>query len=297
MNDEIVMLSVERLEAHPYLAEDPMLDEASEDWLLLVNDIVENGIEHPLTVAEVYNECRDAQQWLLGDGRHRLAAAKEAGLLEVPCKMVSEDRLLSFMLCSESVRKNRTKSAQAWRAAAFCDEMIQDSCKARAANARGDDSYKSLEVTYSSLASIARQIGVSEGTLKNARSLRGKMLDYADHYDGKNLITVKEVVARMIYTEGVGLDQVSKYLKGVKGGINGAQETPDEETKWKLRGQYVSTSWDKTFRHLEYWDHFPNDQKKLVVDKVPELAKVLPAEVRSIFLAKLLELERTEKGA
>lgn len=303
MIEDVMMIPPALLEAHPYLDEDPMLDEASEDWLLLVDDIAEHGIEHPLTVAvkadaeeDDYLEIDEGRTYILGDGRHRLKAAIAAGLTRVPCKVVSESRLLEFILKSESVRKFRTKTAQAWRAAAFCNDLIEESKKARAANARGGDSYKCTECTYRDLASVARQIGVSVDMLKKARSARFQVQALADRPAREGSGTIRDQVNRMIYEEGAGINAISALVKAVKGDEAGKLHSLTDEQKWKKLGQYVAKGWEKSVIHFERWDQFPDEQKRVVYAKVPELAASLPADVRAMMLAKLLELDRKERG-
>lgn len=297
-NDDILMLPIGSMTAHPFLDEDPMMDEASEDWLLLVDDIAANGIEHPLTVAED-GTVMDSVHYVLGDGRHRLKAAIAAGLREVPCKVVSPARLMEFMLRSESVRKNRSKTAQAWRACPFWHEAVQrnKSGRSKPQNLKNyqcsSDIAETARTDTLDMAQIARSVGVSTSMMQKVHSARYMSLPECADWPAKEAeCTVREWVNRMIFEQDAGIDVVIGYIKGVKGRENSKQHTPDAAEKCARRGEYVALGWGKSFRHLEFWESFPKDQKRIVLDQAPQLAEKLPKEVRTVMIAKLMELER-----
>lgn len=95
-------------------------EELAEDWAAWVSEIRANGIMEPIRVVP------NGDGWLAVDGRHRLAAALEIGLEEVPVVEVSEEEAAAVIEGSVSGRRHWTKSMRAYFAVLVHPEVATE---------------------------------------------------------------------------------------------------------------------------------------------------------------------------
>ena len=95
----------------------------------LVADVAAHGIHEPLKVVDAGDGT-----WLVADGRHRLAAAQQAGLATVPCIAVAEADVPNIIESAVATRRHMTKSAIAYLGVLLHPEVATEASSRSASN-------------------------------------------------------------------------------------------------------------------------------------------------------------------
>lgn len=146
------------------------LEDLRADWAAWVDDIRDHGVLEPLSVI-----AADDDTLLVIDGRHRLAAAQQAGLTEVPCRLVEAEDMNGVIVGSVTGRRHWTKSQRAWFAVLMHPEVAGD--------VHGKVGGKNRPAENAGLITqpdLAARFGVSERLLRDAIELFRGLEKYPD---------------------------------------------------------------------------------------------------------------------
>src|SRR5690348_2656123 len=107
MHPEIFLRCTSDLTIHPEARELPELADDDPQFIALMDDIRDFGIQTPLDI-DKHNQ--------VVDGRHRLRGARKLNLKEVPVIVHEEAEVIAIILRSLLLRRHYTKSALAYTA-------------------------------------------------------------------------------------------------------------------------------------------------------------------------------------
>ena len=147
----VIKIPLALISHHPATGHVPLSPEDSEEITILVRDIQERGVDQPIMV--VPDKLKGL--WLLVDGRHRFAGAKQAGLSEIPAIVRKESEVPGIILSSLVLRKHFTKGALAYIAYPLVAEKL---CKE---GGNGANQYRTIEQPSieSTVAHLPRETG------------------------------------------------------------------------------------------------------------------------------------------
>ena len=212
-NKELTMIAVDKLHAHP---DNPRkgLGDLSE----LTESIRKNGIMQNLSVLR--QETKPDEFTVL-IGHRRLAAAKAAGLSEVPCRIIEkmdQREQLALMLEENLQREDLTVREQA-------------------------EGFQMMLDLGETVSTIAQKTGFSEGTIRHRVEIA--KLD-------KDALQEKTEMFQLSITDLMKLEQVSSVEERneiLKGSQNG-RELEDKISRW-VRKSKISTNTPKIISELE----------------------------------------------
>lgn len=147
------------LAIHPAIATLPALATDSPEMSGLVDSVRTHGILAPLLI--------DGDDQVI-DGRHRLKAAKLAGLTTVPCRVVDSTEANSLALESLMARRHYTKGALAYMALPLFEQASEEGKKrgALGRSKKGVDSVGTLSAER-----LAERLGVSTDLFRQAQKV------------------------------------------------------------------------------------------------------------------------------
>lgn len=153
------------LAVHPAIATLPALATDSPEMSGLVDSVRTHGILAPLLI--------DSDDQVI-DGRHRLKAAKLAGLTTVPCRIVDATEANSLALESLMARRHYTKGALAYMALGLFEQASEEGKKRGALGRpkKGADSVGTL-----SAEGLAERLGVSTDLFRQAQKVAKLVTD------------------------------------------------------------------------------------------------------------------------
>lgn len=150
-------------------------EELAEDWAAWVTEIRTNGILEPIRVVP------NGDGWLAVDGRHRLAAALEIGLEEVPVIEVSDEEASVIIESTVNGRRHWTKSMRAYFGVLIHPEVADQ--EAAAARAKAGKRPPAENAGGISQADLACRFGVSERLMRDAIELYRLIEAYPEFRD------------------------------------------------------------------------------------------------------------------
>lgn len=133
------------------------LAEREPEWKAFVADVAARGIQDPLVV-----EKRAEGGWWVKDGTNRLAAGLEAGRVDAPVRLSSEDPA-RVRIGSLAARRHVSKELLAYVALDCYPSLVREGEGRPAKNAETDS-----DCPFSTLAELADYIGVHTSTVKTA---------------------------------------------------------------------------------------------------------------------------------
>lgn len=204
---KLQMISVEKLYPHP---DNPR--KVIGDVTELAESIKANGILQNLTVVPNNDDWDDKSDFTVVIGHRRLAAAKQAGLTELPCAVVemTEKEQLSTMLTENMQRSNLT----VYEEAKGCQLLLD----------LGDTVAEVAEKTGFSESKIRRRVKLCELDEEAFKESQIRQPTLAD-YDRLNQI--KDIETRNKLLESIGTNNFDNLLySAVK-----KQETDEEKEK------------------------------------------------------------------
>jgi hypothetical protein len=190
-------------------------DTREASWLAWVEDTKLRGVIEPVKVIKL-----SLSLWEVVDGRNRLAAAKAAGLKEIPAVEVAEADVNGLIISTRAHRKGVTKGSIAYLALTLHSYLV--------GRGKGKKEKRS-DCAYNSLAELAGAIGVGERTMDDAAAT---LLYLKDHPAEKTRLE-PAIIAGLI------------DLNSARAGAGGAAET---RGKPRRPSSYASAT--KTLRSL-----------------------------------------------
>lgn len=287
-----VSLSTATLTPHPLLASAPtMLDlaedlahstqadrreqaaEIAREWAAFVASVKRDGILEPLQVTH------DGDQVLVIDGRHRLAAAIEAGLEFVPCFVRPAEVTLSIIEGTLAGRRHWTKGMRAYFLVTLHPRV------AGARKGRPAKSQKCHSVAFSTASDLADANGLSRQLVDQAVELYN--LFHAPGHKAGSPEAIEAAALRERYElsiwAGAGLGAV---LAGIGGG---------ERTIGKPRPASKFHGFDKPLSTLarlgKQWTKWDEAEQGKAAQLLAAKAKDLPPQFRSALIDALASVE------
>lgn len=180
---EVFEVSPAELMVHRFLGGFAAMGDDDPEFLSLVEDIRERGIDYPIIV--------DERMQIL-DGRHRWRAARAARLDTVPVVQRPGQEAASIILAALVQRRHYTKGALAYMTVPLFESVVEESRQRRRRNLLKGGSRKSSERTIGEITvdSLAEQLGFGRNLFFQAKELRAifaKSLDYRDAMEPKVL--------------------------------------------------------------------------------------------------------------
>lgn len=238
---KLQMIAVDKLHPHP---DNPR--KVIGDVTELAESIKANGILQNLTVVPNNDDWDDKSDFTVVIGHRRLAAAKQAGLTELPCAVVemTEKEQLSTMLTENMQRSDLT----VYEEAKGCQLLLD----------LGDTVAEIAEKTGFSESKIRRRVKLCELDEEAFKESQIRQPTLAD-YDRLNQI--KDIETRNKLLESIGTNNFDNLLySAVK-----KQET--EEEKEKIEKLCLEHGMTKVQNH----DEIPNDYNYMGIFELKDL--------------------------
>ncbi|MEI6035852.1 MAG: ParB/RepB/Spo0J family partition protein [Verrucomicrobiae bacterium] len=245
---------------HPLVAKLPLKDPKHPTMIALRDDIEARGIDTPLVV------CQDALEpggFLLLDGRHRLRAAMDAGLMLVPVQVVPEAEASERILASIVHRNHFTKGQLAF----LCVDVIEEQIAGRG----GDRKSKTAKRSLIGREEICARYGIGRTLLDSARQVRDIFAadpDFAEKMQPK------------IFAD---IDDKPVSLGQVIAGYHGKEATeglPLDRLKNVVPRCYVAMgTWEHAFNH---WDKIPPNKQGEIRQAWGRILATLPESLRDV---------------
>lgn len=283
MAKEMLTRNPAELRPHPLFAKThhPMMAKDSAAWAALVESVRENGVIETVKITS---------DNLIVDGRHRSAAAVEAGLEEIAVEVVDHAQAPIIIANTLMHRRHYNKSARAYLLAPFCDEVTAAAKRARALkvsanlrqNSRSTEPIGSSEEgSTSTMESFARQMGISVDLLRQGRDVFNRLEKVGTrpmvHAETKEKMTVRERVEQMLFEDGLGFQPVLAML-----GYLAAGNTPDGQKLKDKRAEYGRLAGEK-FKLLTdnfaNWERTDAVERQVVYEALPKYIPAWPLDV------------------
>jgi hypothetical protein len=198
----------------------------------------------------------------LVDGRHRLAAARAAGLAKVPCIVRAENEAVGIILHSLVDRRHLSKSAQAY----LCYPVLAANHSTHGGARRST----SIESTLKSAEALGAKLGFSRDLFFQARAVHERFASRPD---------LRERFEPSIM-EGAGLG-------AVLAGMAGQEATLKKPKRVTAPEQLLFDSFRDISIRFERWDHIPPPKRREVAARFCDMATALPYEVQAEVAATL----------
>jgi hypothetical protein len=270
---QILQLNPNELTIHPLADRIPMLGQTHPEFVALVMDIAERGIDEPLKV--------DSHHRIM-DGRHRRDAAIQADLQTVPCVVRNEEDALDLVIGSLYARRHFSDDLRAYLFAPEYETLLARNRERTLSNLKqGKTPMISRKpenpATGSDRVAIARRFGLSHDRLDTALALLKIFREKPE---------LREKYEPDIYS---GKWSLWNALSAVKGKEATEGITPQARPAGKLI--------EKTFRaalvHFKRWEKIVSKQERLQVAKaLDELLRGIPDELVPAAMQALKEKAR-----
>lgn len=250
--------------------------ELGEDITSLIESIKCHGVREPLKVVA------DGDGFLVADGRHRLYAAKAAGLDAVPCVAIDEADVTNVVLDAVN-RRHMSKSARAYLGV-LCHPEVATGAEARqkagkkapsAQNAEGLKGNSAQNAEFFTTEKLAQKVGVSSRLIDEAVWL------YKAFQEKKSL--------RDKWEPSVWVSSLSSVRAGVLSPTSNPAEADDEDEQAKLKraqlearrnAERVCKALSDSKKHLQKWETLDEVQQLKVTQYAEQFAANLPEPVR-----------------
>lgn len=185
----------------------------SPEMLGLAEDVLAHGIHEPLVVMETDHDGSDYPGYVfLIDGRHRLQAARLAGLTEVPVIYRPAEEAADIILSTLVHRRHYSKGALAYLSYPIVADKLKNATHGGARRSRPTES------VLNTLDSVAASLGLSSDTLLQARGV---------HDMFRRSPSLKEEFEPRILSGEIGLGACLAGLRGKETTEGGRRSAPD----------------------------------------------------------------------
>jgi hypothetical protein len=260
------IVPIAEIELHPLVANLPRWADDSAEMTDLTRDIAARGIDQPLLVTV----CAERGCYLLIDGRHRFAAARLAGLEQVPVLEREEEEAADIVLHSLVNRRHFTKSAQAYLCYPVLAAMAPDKPGRR---------NQSIESTNSkSIEDLCADLGFSRDLYFQAKQIHEKFSSRPD---------LRERFEPSILA-GAGLGAVIAGMAGQEATLKKGKVTSAPE-------QLLFQAFSDVRVRFERWDKLPATKREKVASQFCDVVTALPSEVQDAAYETLTALRRHRK--
>jgi hypothetical protein len=265
------------LKNHPIFDEvpQPMMKPDSIEFMALVEDIREHGVRQSPTVTDT---------GLVVDGRHRVAAARAAGIEKLSCVLLGEADAAEAVVTSLALRRHYGKAALAFAlypTAKKCAEMgkrVRSETSTRNfANVSRKLHSVQLPADDMTLSAFAVKCGVGMRTLFLARDVHALLAEFGDMPAGE--MTVRARVMELLFDQGKGFQPVLAMLSAYQSG-----ETHAKACEPGARTEYAKYIWQGLSKMQDHWAKLDEDDDKEMRDRVfaiiPGMVNAWPKAIR-----------------
>lgn len=242
---------------HTLLAGVPRWSDGSPELRALAEDIEARGIDQPLIVTTTDADgTKQAGTYFLLDGRHRLAAARQAGLAKVPVVLRDDADPAGIVLGTLTQRRHFNKGALAY----LCFPVLEATAAAHGGNRRS----KSTESTLIGVEDIATRCGFGRDLYfqaKKAHEIFRRRPDLREHFEP------------LILTGQVGLGAAIA-------GCAGQEATKGQGRQVQPPEQLLFAAFEAVTVRFRSWDKLEGTARREVADRAIETVLALPPEVQ-----------------
>lgn len=224
-------------------------EELTSEWFAFVDDVAAHGVLEPLKVT--------ADGLLVVDGRHRLAAARQAGLAEVPAILVQDKDAQAIILSAVCARRHFSKGALAYIALLTHPEVATE----------GEARAKAGQPSALSAEGLAKRTGVSLRLIGQAAALYREL-------DG--FPKLAEDAEHSIFS-GAGLGAVHGWVKQAKSGSKATNPRPKPRADYDVLGPTSLVTLQNT---ASRWADLKPETRESMIGGLRELLCALPEPVR-----------------
>lgn len=280
MAKEMLTRNPAELRPHPLFAKThhPMMAKDSAEWASLVQSVKENGVYQAVIITE------DGE---IVDGRHRAAAAVEAGIAEVRVEVVEGWQAPLIIAETLVQRRHFNKSARAYLVAPFAEEATAAGKKARNANLRQNSpNVQKLDVreegATNTLESFADRMGISREYLVKARDVHARLEKISQkvmvtHPVSGERMTVRERVEDILFNEQGGFQPVLAMLGYLAAGNKAeGQELKDKRAQY---GRLAAQKFNALSANFRTWDTCDAVEKEVLYQAIPKEVVQWPLDV------------------
>lgn len=253
-------LNVDHISEHPLIAHLPRWDSKSAELTALADDVGAHGIHQPLIVT--------SEQHLLVDGRHRLMAARLAGIPEVPVIFCDEKEVADIVLGTLAHRRHFSKGALAY--------MSYPVLAAMQTSHGGDRKSKSIQSTLKSAELIAYDLGFGRDLFFQAKQLHEKFAERED---------LREEYEPRILAGEIGLGACIAGLAGKQATAGGTRNDRPPE-------QLVFATFSDLRSRFSRWEKIEPANRKAICHEAADTILALPEEVQESILKALRAARR-----
>ena len=259
------------LTVHPDSKKMPEMPNDSEEFLALVDDIADRGIDQPLLI--------DKQNRIV-DGKNRWRAARRLQLKLVPTILVPDTDVASIIIGTLLNRRHYSKGARAYLAYPLMQKAWEEAVKRKQeCLKRGGSTLSALRDTKT-VEELAESIGIGRTLFIQAR-------DVHEAFEKKPKL--REQFESDILTGETGLG-------AVKAGIAGQEKTKDKPRNQEDQFELFTSAWDTLNTRFKYWRKFDEEEKTEAIEKLQKTIKAMPPELRGELKKTLAAIEKEEKA-
>jgi len=233
-----------------------------QDWEAFVSDIREHGILEPIKVLE--------GSLFVVDGRHRLAAAREAGMDAVPIAYVTQAEADAIIDGSVIGRRNWTKSQKAYFAVLRHPEALE----VKPGGDRQTKKHSAQNAECFSVAELAAKYGVSQRLIAQAKDLYRGLADKPKLRERLE-ISLWSGMSLGGCLSGLGGAKATKDRpKGASDNCTAARSLKSLRAQLKGFGEWDAVNRDRfadDFKNV--WRDLDSDARSLMLDLIEEVAK------------------------
>jgi hypothetical protein len=285
---DIMQVEIADLVIHPLLDSIPELPMNCAERKALLASVETDGIHQPLLI----------QGMRVLDGRHRLWAAKKAGLTHVPCIDMEGDPA-TIIVDSLTQRRHYSKSALALAAAPLIDQYYLAGIDRRLENIKNPNVSRMCTSAQSGATRdvLGSRLGLSPRLIGQAREVLQLLEEMGDWMKDGTEMTIREWVNKVVFVgedsgtgdyRPMGLGNVIKGLKGKKMGAS-----PDKDETLNRRQMADVQILEHLIRinsHWNRWGELDVYQKTAVFEHVPNIVTEWPEDFRRVLLGELVKL-------
>jgi hypothetical protein len=285
---DILQVEIADLVIHPLLDNIPELPMNCAERAALLASVESEGVQQPLLI----------QGMRVLDGRHRLWAAKKAGLTHVPCIDMEGDPA-TIIVDSLTQRRHYSKSALALAAAPLIDQYYLAGIDRRLENLKNPNVSRNPTNRFSGDTKeiLSRRLGVSPALIEQARELLKLLDEMGDWMKDGTEMTIREWVNKVVFVgEDTGTGDyrpmgLGNVIKGLKGKKMGAAPDKDETlNRRQMADVQILEHLIRINSHWTRWGELDVFQKTAVFETLPEVVTKWPEDFRRVLLGELSKL-------
>ncbi len=263
--------SIELIQWHSLVRNLPRWPDGSPEMAALAGDIAGRGIDQPLIVTETDAGGKTPGYYYLLDGRHRMLAARQAGIEEVPVIVRPEEDAVGIVIGSLVQRRHYNKGALAYLCYPVLAAAAEIGVRNRASHLmQGTKRPKSTESTYGDLEDVCARCGFGRDLYFQARKV---------HEVFERRPDLREEYEARILSGEIGLG-------ACVAGLAGKESTEGAPRQDRGPEQLLFAAFEALSTRFSRWDRLEGSTRRAVADRAVETVLGLPEEVqRGIFRA------------